>query len=230
VIKNNEVNALPVNYNSAFASSQFQRKIRELEQDLLRMGILVGNSCRLAHTALFERNLSAIDRIVKLDEEIDKFYRQIDSQSAQLMSIASPVAQDLRLLSAFIQIVRDLERIGDYAEELGEIAGQLFRYPVHECMPQIEKMSSTTRLMLEKSLTAITNVDGKAYQELDLLDDEVDKTYAHIYQTLSSQRDIQGSLEPVILLILSSRHLERMADHANNVARRIRYVVTGERN
>ncbi len=194
------------------------------------MGILVGNSCRLAHEALFDRNLSAIDRIVKLDEEIDEFYRQIDGQSAQLMSIASPVAQDLRLLSAFIQIVRDLERIGDYAEELGEIAGQLFIYPVHECMPQIETMSSKTRSMLEKSLTAVTNVDGEAYRAIERLDDEVDQAYAQVYHKLASQRDFSGSLEPVILLILSSRHLERMADHANNVARRIRYVVTGERN
>lgn len=194
------------------------------------MGILVGNSCRLSHEALFDRNLAAIDQIIKLDEDIDQFYRQIDGQSVQLMSIASPVAQDLRLLSAFIQIVRDLERIGDYAENLGEIAGQLFRYPVHECMPQIEQMSNKTRLMLEKSLTAITNLDGQAYQEIDRLDDQVDQVYTQIYQTLSSQQNFQGSLEPVILLILSSRHLERMADHANNVSRRIRYVVTGDRN
>ncbi len=194
------------------------------------MGILVGNSCRLSHEALFDRNLAAIDQIIKLDEDIDQFYRQIDGQSVQLMSIASPVAQDLRLLSAFIQIVRDLERIGDYAEDLGKIAGQLFRYPAHECMPQIEQMSNKTRLMLEKSLTAITNLDGQAYQEIDRLDDQVDQAYTQVYQTLSSQQDFKGSLEPVILLILSSRHLERMADHANNVSRRIRYVVTGERN
>jgi phosphate transport system protein len=221
---------LSVHYNAAFASSQFQRKIRDLEQDVLRMGILVGNSCRLSHEALFERNLAAIDQIIKLDENIDQFYRQIDSQSVQLMSIASPVAQDLRLLSAFIQIVRDLERIGDYAEDLSKIAGKLFRYPAHECMPKIKEMSENTQRMLDKSLTAITNLDGQAYQEIDRLDDQVDQAYSQVYRMLSSSADFQGPLEPVILLILSSRHLERMADHANNVARRIRYVVTGERN
>ncbi len=224
---------MSVHYNSAFASSQFQRKIRELEQDVLRMGILVGNSCRLAHEALFDRNLSAIDRIVKLDEEIDKFYRQIDGQSVQLMSIASPVAQDLRLLSAFIQIVRDLERIGDYAEDLGQIAYGLFRYPEYQddsCMQPMAQMSKQMQVMLEKSLTAITDLDRQAYQEIDRLDDEVDQAYTQIYQILATRQNIQGSLEPVVLITLSSRHLERMADHANNVARRIRYVVTGERN
>jgi phosphate transport system protein len=219
---------LSVHYNSAFASSQFQRKIRELEQDVLRMGILVGNSCRLAHEALFDRNLSAIDRITTLDEEIDKFYRQIDGQSVQLMSIASPVAQDLRRLSAFIQIVRDLERIGDYAEDLGKIAGQLFPYPIHECMPQIENMSSKTRSMLEQSLTAVTKLDGEAYREIDRLDDEVDQSYDLVYTTLAAQQNFAGALEPILLLILSSRHLERMADHANNVARRIHYVVSAQ--
>jgi phosphate transport system protein len=134
------------------------------------------------------------------------------------------------LLSAFIQIVRDLERIGDYAEELSKIAGKLFRYPAHECMPKIKEMSDNTQRMLDKSLTAIINLDGQAYQEIDRLDDQVDQAYAQVYRMLSSPADFQGPLEPVILLILSSRHLERMADHANNVARRIRYVVTGERN
>jgi phosphate transport system protein len=84
--------------------------------------------------------------------------------------------------------------------------------------------------MLDQSLTAIIHLDGQAYQEIDRLDDQVDQAYAQVYQMLSSQQNFQGSLEPAILLILSSRHLERMADHANNVARRIRYVVTGKRN
>lgn len=197
------------------------------------MGILVGNSCRLAHEALFNGNLAAIDNIIRLDEEIDKFYRQIDGQSVQLMSIASPVAQDLRLLSAFIQIVRDLERIGDYAEDISQMAGKLFRYPEHRedpCMLPMAQMSKKTQLMLDKSLTAITDLDRQAYQEINQLDDAVDQAYNQIYQILATRKNVQGSLEPVILLALSSRHLERMADHANNVARRIRYVVSGKRN
>jgi phosphate transport system protein len=214
--------------NSAFASSQFQRKIRELEQDVLRMGALVENSCRLAHEALFARNLSAIDNIVNLDKEIDKFYRQIDVDSAQLMAIASPVAQDLRLLNAFIQMVRDLERIGDYAEDLAGIAFKLFPYPVHACMPQMEEMSNNTRAMLAKSLIAVSNLDGEAQKSIEQLDDEVDAAYEQIYHSLAFQRDVPGILEPVLLLALSIRHLERMADHANNVARRVSYVVTGQ--
>lgn len=228
---NPQATAVTVSYsynNSAFASSQFQRKIRELEQDILRMGALVENSCRLAHEAMFARNISAIDNIIKLDREIDKFYRQIDVESAQLMAIASPVAQDLRLLSAFIQLVRDLERIGDYAEDLGKIAVKLFPYPVHPCMPDIEQMSNNSRAMLAKCLIAVSNLDSEAHKSIEKLDDEVDAAYDRIYYGLAFQRDLPGIVEPILLLSLSIRYLERMADHANNVARRISYIVTGQ--
>jgi phosphate transport system protein len=209
-------------------SSQFQRKISLLEQDVLRMGALVEQSCRLSHQALFGRDLTAVDKIITLDTEIDKFYRQIDMDSAQLMAIASPVAQDLRLLNAFIQMVRDLERIGDYAEDLGEISTKLFPYPIHDCMKQLESMSHKTRTMLARSLIAVSNLDGDARNAIELLDDEVDNTYDLVYAQLAGQRDFQGSLEPILLLALIMRNLERMADHANNVARRVHYIVTGQ--
>jgi phosphate transport system protein len=209
-------------------SSQFQRKISILEQDVLRMGALVEQSCRLSHQALFGRDLSTVDQIVAIDNEIDQFYRQIDVDSAQLMAIASPVAQDLRLLNAFIQMVRDLERIGDYAEDMGEIAIKLFPYPVHDCMKKLEIMSHKTRTMLARSLIAVSNLDGDARNAIELLDDEVDNTYDLVYAQLASQRDFPGNLEPILLLALSMRNLERMADHANNVARRVHYIVTGQ--
>jgi phosphate transport system protein len=209
-------------------SSQSQRKISALEQDVLRMGALVEQSCRFSHEALFDRDLTAVDRIIATDDEIDRFYRQIEMDSAQLMSIASPAAQDLRLLNAFIQMVRDLERIGDYAEELGEFAVKLFPYPVHSSMADLETMSHKTRTMLAKSLIAVSNLDSEAQGAIEKLDDEVDATYDLVYRELANQRDFRGNLEPILLLALSVRSLERMADHANNVARRVHYIVTGQ--
>jgi phosphate transport system protein len=211
----------------AAESSPFQKKIRALEQDILRMGALVEKSCRLSHEAMFGRNLTALKEIDQIDQEIDKFYRRIDVESAQLMAIASPAAKDLRILNAFIQMVRDLERVGDYAEDLGDLAVKMFPYPVHECMPELEKMSTTTRTMLAKSLVAVAELDGEARGALENLDDEVDASYELIYEHLASQHNFQGKLEPVMLLTLSIRCLERMADHANNVARRVNYIITG---
>ncbi len=206
----------------------FQKKIRALEQDILRMGALVEKSCRLSHEAMFGRNLAALKEINAIDREVDKFYRQIDMESAQLMAIASPAAKDLRILNAFIQMVRDLERVGDYAEDLGDLAVKMFPYPVHECMPELEKMSTTARTMLAKSLVAVAELDGETCGSLEDLDDKVDASYELIYERLASQHNFQGSLEPVMLVTLSIRCIERMADHANNVARRVNYIVTGQ--
>ncbi|MFN9648923.1 MAG: phosphate signaling complex PhoU family protein, partial [Pseudanabaena sp.] len=95
--------------------SEFERQLHRLEQDTLRMGALVENSFLLAHSALFERDLEAATRIDPQDKQIDQLYRQIEMDCINLIALQSPVARDLRLLSALMQLIRDIERIGDYA-------------------------------------------------------------------------------------------------------------------
>jgi phosphate transport system protein len=210
-------------------SKQFRHRSRSLEQDLLRMGALVENSFRLAHRSLFQREIDMTGQIPLLDLKIDRYYHQIELECAELMAIASPAAQDLRLLSAFMQMVRDLERIGDYAKDLGVISLKLFPYEAHPCIPAIEQMSHHARAMLESSLAALANLDGTAGPRIHKLDDQVDLAYDQIYQTLASQTNLTGSIEPTILLALTIRHLERMADHATNIAFRVTFIVTGAR-
>lgn len=212
-----------------FERGHFQRRIRRLERDILRMGALVENSFRLSHQALFARNLMAAEQLPLLDKQIDQFYRQIELECAALITLEGPVAQDLRLLSAFMQLVRDLERIGDYAEDLGEIALKIFPYPPHRCVPQIETMSHHAQAMLATSLVALADLDAQAGRSVKRLDDVVDTAYKTVYQTLASERDIKGVVEPIILLALVIRHLERMADHATNIGQRVAYIVTGQR-
>ena len=212
-----------------FERAHFQRRLRRLERDILRMGALVENSFRLSHQALFARNLTAAEQLPLLDKQIDQFYRQIELECAALITLEGPVAQDLRLLSAFMQLVRDLERIGDYAEDLGEIALKIFPYPPHRCVPQIETMSHHAQAMLATSLVALADLDAQAGKSVKRLDDVVDTAYKTVYQTLASERDIKGVVEPIILLALVIRHLERMADHATNIGQRVAYIVTGQR-
>jgi phosphate transport system protein len=196
---------------------------------MLLMGALVEQSFRLAHCSLFQREIGSAEQIPKIDRKIDQYYHQIEMECTQLMAIAAPVAQDLRRLSAFMQMVRDLERIGDYAKDIGEISLKLFPYTEHPCLPAIEQMSHHARAMLESSLAALVNLDGTAGPTIHQLDDVVDRAYDEIYQVLASQTNIQGSIEPTILLALTIRHLERMADHATNVAYRVTFIVTGSR-
>jgi phosphate transport system protein len=209
--------------------TQLARAIRRLERDVLRMGALVEQSFRLSHQALFARNLTAAAEIPRLDKKIDRFYRQIETDCTAIMTMQAPTAQDLRCLSAFMQLVRDLERIGDYAKDLAEIAIKIFPYPPHDCLSEIAIMSHHAQAMLATSLVALADLDADVGREIKHLDDAVDNAYKHLYETLAHQRDVPGVVEPILLLALAIRCLERMADHATNIGQRVAYIVTGQR-
>jgi phosphate transport system protein len=209
--------------------THFKRCLIAIEQDVLRMGTLVEEAFRLSHQALFDRNLEAAQKIIEVDDIIDRYYRQIEQDCATLMTLQAPVAQDLRLLSAFMQLVRDLERIGDYAEDLAEIAVKLFPYQTHPSMHEIAVMSHHAQLMLATSLVSLAELDSNAGAKVKQLDDTVDDAYEDIYCILAGAKNVPGVIEPFLLLGLVIRHLERMADHATNIAKRVSYIATGNR-
>jgi phosphate transport system protein len=207
----------------------FERQIKRLQRDVLRMGALVENSFWMARQALFDQDLEAPNKIAIQDEQIDRLYRQIEQDCVTLIALQSPVAQDLRLLSAFMQLVRDLERIGDYAEDLGEIAVRLFPYPTPPHMDRVQQMCDRSRAMLSLSLAALSDLDAETGLDVKNRDDAVDLDYENLYHFLAQQHNIQGTVEPTVLLVLIIRHLERMADHATNIGKRVAYIVTGKR-
>lgn len=220
-----------VSWNNSTAPTRinFERQLKRLQRDVLRMGALVENSCWLARQALFEQNLDAPNQIARQDKQIDHFYRQIEQDCVRLMALEAPVARDLRLLSAIMQLVRDLERIGDYAEDLGEIAIQLFPYPVSPHIEQLQMMFDRCRAMLAMSLAALSDLDAESGLAVKVKDDDVDLDYETLYGQLAHQRDVPGVVEPIVLNVLIIRHLERMADHATNIGKRVAYIVTGQR-
>ncbi len=209
--------------------THLERSLQKVQQDVLRMGTLVEQSFRLSHQCLFEGYLQAATEIVSLDKQIDKYYRQIELDCATLMTLQAPVAKDLRLVSSIMQLVRDLERIGDYAQDITEMAVKILKYPSHDCLPEIEEMSEHAQLMLATSLVALADLDAKTGASIKELDDVVDDAYERLYELLAYQKDIPGVIEPILLLGLIIRHLERMADHATNIGQRVSYIVTGKR-
>ncbi|MEY2831100.1 MAG: hypothetical protein RLZZ574_358 [Cyanobacteriota bacterium] len=211
-------------------ANQLQRSLRKVQQEVLRMGTLVEQSFRLSHQSLFEGDLDAIPRLLVLEKQIDIYYRQIESDCATLMTLQAPVAQDLRMLSASMQLVRDLERIGDYAQDLSEMAIKLVKYPPAAILPEIAQMSEHAQLMLATSLVALADLDHSAGARVKEYDDIVDDAYDHIYNAIAMQKNVPGVVEPILLLGLIIRHLERMADHATNISQRVTYMVTGKRN
>jgi phosphate transport system protein len=209
--------------------SKLAREIRRIERDILRMGALVEKSFRLSHQAFFSRDLKAAEEVPLLDKQIDRFYKKIELDCTVIMSLQPITSQDLRSVSAFMQLVRDLERIGDYAKDIAEITIKIFPYPPHSSLPEIARMSHHAQAMLATSLVALADLDAVGGRSVKRLDDTVDDAYEHLYQTLAHQRDVPGVIEPILLLVLVLRCLERMADHATNIGQRVAYIVTGQR-
>jgi len=206
-----------------------ERQILRVQRDLLRMGALVENSCVLARDALCDRNLNAAQKLKAHDKQVDQFYRQIELDCMHLFTLQSLGVKDLRRVGAFMQMVRDLERIGDYAEDLGEVAIKLFPYPLHPLMGRVQTMLDRCRSMVAMSLLSVSNLDAKSGLEIKQKDDAIDTDYAEIYALLANQTNLVGSVEPTVLLVLSIRYLERIADHATNIGKRVAYIVTGDR-
>ena len=193
------------------------------------MGALVESSCLLAREALCDRNIDAARNLKKHDKQVDHLYRQIEVDCINLITLESPVTKDLRLVSALMQMIRDLERIGDYAKDIGEVSLKLFPYPPHELMEQIQVMLDRCRSMVALSLLSLSELDAEAGGEIKKKDDVVDDDYERLFDLLVQAPPVSGNVEPTVLLVLVIRYLERIADHATNIGRRVVFVVTGER-
>ncbi len=209
--------------------ADLQLHIKRVQQDVLRMGALTEKSVVLAQQALFEQNLAAAEEVIAQDKQIDQFYRQIEKECINLIALRSPVARDLRWISTLMQLIRDLERIGDYSKDLAEVALRLVMYPPPPELGRIQVMMQRCRKMLSQSLVALTELDAELGLQLKREDDAVDEDYASLYNTLAQRSDIQGSIEPILLMVLSIRYLERLADHSTNIGQRVAFIVTGER-
>ncbi|HEY9735430.1 MAG TPA: phosphate signaling complex protein PhoU [Trichocoleus sp.] len=209
--------------------TQFERQLLRVQRDLFRMGALVEHSCVLARDALCDRNIEAAQQLAIHDKQIDHLYRQIELDCINLLLLQAPVTEDMRRISAFMQMVRDLERIGDYAKDIGEASLKLFTYPAHPAMGRVQTMLDRCRSMVAMSLMALSNLDAECGLDIKQKDDAVDDDYEDLYELLVQEKAIAGSIEPIVLLVLVIRYLERIADHATNIGKRVAYIVTGER-
>lgn len=208
---------------------EFDLQVLRIQRDLLRMGALVENACVLARDALCDRNLEAAQQLALHDKQVDRLYRQIEQDCLGALVACASDPRQLRHVGAFMQMVRDLERIGDYAEDIGEAAIRLFPYPVPAHMNRVQIMLDRCRSMVAMSLLALSNLDAASGLDIKRKDDAVDDDYTEIYTLLTQQPPLGPSIEPTVLQVLIIRYLERIADHATNIGKRVAYIVTGER-
>lgn len=206
----------------------FQRELDGLKRKMLSLGAMVEESVRLASKALETRDTDLAKKIIDVDHEIDEQEVEVEEECLKILALHQPVAIDLRIISAVIKINNDLERVGDEAVNIAERVIAMSKQAPIDIQFDYTLMAEKTQLMLKTSLDAMINLDEDLAYKVCLDDDEVDDmnryVYGHVEKTI---RQHPEHVNYLINLLLVSRHLERIADHATNIAEEVIYVVGG---
>lgn len=208
---------------------RFQRELDKIKKSILSLGTLVEDRVRIAVDAIENRDLEAAKKLIMSDHEVDEMEVEIEEECLKIMALHQPVAIDLRFLVAVIKINNELESIGDQVVNIAERVEIIASNKDNDIFFDYSKMADKAQNMLKKSLDALVNMDVDLAFKVIVLDDEVDElkniAYDKIKKAMSENADISGFL---INLLLISRHLERLGDHATNIAEEVIYMVEGE--
>ena len=206
-----------------------QRELETLKKRILHLGAMVEERVRMAISAIHTKDADLAERIIRDDREIDALEVEIEEDCLKLLALHQPVAVDLRFIVAVIKINNDLERIGDEAVNIAERVANIARRAPFALPFDYGLMAEKTEAMLKSSLDALVNMDSRMARGVCLADDEVDTLKGEIYDAVKGLIvDHPTRVGYLINSLLVSRHLERIADHATNIAEEVIYLTTGE--
>jgi phosphate transport system protein len=208
----------------------YHEELEDINNCLVGMANAVGSAMSTATTSLLDADVALADLVIAGDEEIDATRENIEQRCFTLLARQQPVAGDLRTITTAMRIVSDLERMGDLAEHIAKLARM--RFPDHavpqEVRPQFLEAGHVAEMLISKAATVIAKRDIEAARELETDDDAMDRIHRGLFRQLLSE-DWPHGIETAIDITLLGRYYERFADHAVSVARRVVYLVTGER-
>lgn len=210
-------------------TTHFQRELERLKRKMLALGALVEDNVRLAFHAIETRDVDQAQRVITTDLVIDQNEVDVEEECLKLLALYQPVASDLRFIVAVVKINSELERIGDLAANIAERAVQLSaEYPVP--VPHtMAVMSDRVRAIMERALDALVRQDAVRARVVLAADDEVDELYEQLLEELKELlRTDHAHLDALVLLFSVARYLERLADHATNIAEDVLYMVEGD--
>lgn len=206
----------------------FHKRIKELERDVLDLGEMVITAINRSVEALKNLDAEAAKRVVDNDVQVNKRRWALEDKCVDLIATQQPVASDLREIIAVLSIVRDLERIGDYAEGIGKIVLMHGDHPLVKPLEDLPQMAVKAVAMLRGSLDAFVKRDAELARQICTEDDEVDTLYDKIYHDLLSRMiDNPSVITRATYLIWAAHNVERIADRATNIAESVVYLVTG---
>jgi phosphate transport system protein len=210
-------------------SVHFERELGKLKNKLLHLCAVVEDNLNRAVRALETRDVAMAEEVVEADRTIDNLEVEVEEDCLKILALHQPVAIDLRFIVTAMKINNDLERVGDLAVNIAERAIALGTdYPA-DLPIDFEAMAEVTKRMVKLSLDALINLDADLAREVCRMDDEVDEYNRRMFDVFDDVLGKQPDLAGTLLHLLSvSRHLERIADHATNIAEDVIYMVNGE--
>ena len=205
-----------------------QREIERLKKQVLSLCAVVEESVRRAVQSVSARDSKRAEEVIRNDMEIDRAEIDVEEECLKILALHQPVAIDLRYIIAVLKLNNDLERIGDLAVNIAQRALLLNAHPTIPVPFDLSGLAERTQGMFRQSLDALVNMDARRAREVCAMDDEVDAInramYEQVKQTIRTHpEDIEG----LIALLSVSRYLERIADHATNIAEDVLYMVDG---
>jgi phosphate transport system protein len=204
----------------------FEIELDQLRTNIIKMGSLVDEQIDLATMALLESNVERARLVIDRDRKVDEFDILIDSQCERIFALTQPVAMDLRLIMAALKINHELERMGDIAVNIAERAISLQHHLELLRKSRVIEMSSIAREMVKHAIDSFVNNDPALAREILPKDDLVDNLNKNIFQFLVAEMKANPEIiEAAAHVIVLSRHLERLADHATNISEDVVYLV-----
>lgn len=210
-------------------AKHFHRELDKIKKMILSVGALVEERTHMAKKAIIDRDADIAEKVIKSDYEIDEMEVELEEECLKALALHQPVAIDLRFLTAVIKINNDLERIGDQAVNIAQRVISIAKQGHVNFSYDYTDMLDKTETMLRMSLDALVNMDDDMAFKVLSLDDQVDDIQREVYGLVKDAiKEHPDQVTYLINLYLISRHVERMADHATNIAEEVIYLIEGE--
>ena len=207
----------------------FDEQLDQLNKEIINMGSLIDQAIGMAVEALIKQDVDKAKKAMEFDEEVDHQEKVIETLCLKLLLQQQPVAKDLRIISAALKMITDMERIGDHASDISDLAIQLSGLPHIEQLTHIEQMAKETMVMLIQGLEAYVERNYEKAEEVIAHDDIIDDLFAKVKQELidiiQKNSDCAG---PAADLLMVAKYFERIGDHATNIAEWVIFSITGK--
>jgi phosphate transport system protein len=206
-----------------------ERQIANLKERILQVGTVVEEAISKSITALINRDTALAQRVMANDEEIDRMEVEVEEECLKILALYQPVAADLRFVVAVLKINNDLERMGDLAKNIAKRVTRLQGGSPYDLPPEIRTMATQAQEMVRQCLDAVVTGDPALARQVREEDDVVDEARARIQRrVMQGIRDDPENVENLLRINSVSKHIERIADMATNIAEDVVYMVEGD--